>query len=118
MVLGFPTIESPGELFTKRAPVNSIKMKHSGMRRQARPDRRNCMIFGPIDEFCQGCPIRLIRQCRGARLCPSHDQTIYVTRPQLTNVLIAVRDQGTIPVLAWELWQIEQSQTNGNISRC
>src|SRR5215471_2833684 len=112
MVLRLRTIKNPRELFTEPAPVNAIDVKHSGMCRQARPNCRNRMVFRPIDEGCQGCPIRFIRERRGARLRPSYDQSIYASRPNLTNVFIAVVAQATTPIPTPELWQKEQSQTH------
>jgi hypothetical protein len=104
MVLGFRAVEDPGELLTERAAVDPIEMKHCGMRRQARPYRRSRMIFRPIDNFRQGRPIGLICQCRGPWFCPGHNQPIDTSRPQLTNILIAVVAQPAIPMVVLELW--------------
>ena len=83
------TLKNSEALLVKRSAADAIDMENGGMRRQAGPDCRSSVVFGPIDNFGESAPIRLVRQREGTRLRSSHNQAIEAAGPQIVNVGIA-----------------------------
>jgi hypothetical protein len=60
VILSFLAVENTGKLLIKGAPGNTVYVIYGGVRGKARPDRRNCLIFRPINELRQRRPVGLV----------------------------------------------------------
>src|SRR5579863_1334171 len=92
VVRGLHAVEHPGELLAECVPAYAVDVKDGSVRREARPDRRNGVVFGPIDKFRQTGPVRLILKSGRSRLGPRHNQAIEMACPQLTDVFVVLAD--------------------------
>src|SRR5215831_16461176 len=88
VIFRFAALENPRELFGQRTSRDAVEMQHRGVRCKARPNRRNCVSFRPIDKLRHRWPIGLVGQHWCARLVAGYDQPIDARSPQCFDVIV------------------------------
>lgn len=106
-----------GHFLFERNAFDAVIVENGGVRRQARPDRRDGIVARPVDQSGQCRPIRLVLKLRGARLGASHDQAVELRFAQLGHIAIACGKPPPRRVGARDFGDGEQLEADDNVVR-